>query len=93
MVEMLEPQIKRSAVSAVDDSFLLQQLPMMMGQPVSLDVLSNDTAASERLTITSVQSPIHGSVAIQHDAMFEMYGMSSTPDTLLFTPSCCFTGF
>ena len=96
MIEVLEPRRVMSAVAAVDDSYQIQQQQQMMtAPPILLDVLANDTSTGGPLSITSVTTPASGSVSIQHDANASMeilYGMTPTPDKLLFTPGYGFTG-
>ncbi|HEY4262569.1 MAG TPA: Ig-like domain-containing protein, partial [Schlesneria sp.] len=96
MVEILEPRRVMSAVAAVDDSYQVQA-QAMAAPPILLDVLVNDTSTGGAMTITSVQTPAHGTVSIQHGnsgsgSSSGSGSASSTPDQLLFTPSDGYTG-
>lgn len=88
MIEVLEPRRVMSAVSAVDDSFVLQ--PTETPSPVVLDVLSNDLSALGNLSFSAVGSVLHGSVATQSADPYGS-GESSTP-TLIYTPEANYEG-
>ena len=89
VIEVLEPRRVMSAVSAVDDSFVVQ--PTETPSPVVLDVLSNDLSAMGNLSFSAVGSVMHGSVAIQ-PADPSGYGGSSTPTLNTVRHSGCWRG-
>ena len=70
------------------DSYQFSQQTEGAATPVVLDVLANDFSPSGGLTITSVESPAHGGIAIRSADPND----TLSHDSLLFVVDAAFTG-